>query len=83
MTYPPGTWTFRQISESLGRFAVDQADVEPALDALLRDGHATIHTRYGITVITNSVMHYGEQLFDLHTHKRTPLLMADATDDEQ
>lgn len=83
MIYPPGTWTYRQVSESLGRFAVNQADVEPALEALLRDGHATIHTRYGITVIANSVLHYGEQLFSLNTYKRTQPLMADATDDGQ
>ena len=83
MIYPPLTWTYRQVSESLERFAVNQADVEPALDALLRDGHATIHTRYGITVITNMMVWNGEQLFDLHTYKRTPPLMADATDDGQ
>lgn len=81
--YPPGTWTLREIQMTLDRFASDKSEVEPAINTLLTEGRAYISTRYGITILENGVTFEGEQLFEVSTHARAPMLMADATDDGQ
>jgi hypothetical protein len=80
--YPVGMWTQTILRESLYRFAIDKGDISGAITRAVNEGHAFINTKNGITEIAfHSIAPDGTTLFTVQTHKRTPALMADATDD--
>jgi hypothetical protein len=80
--YNAGTWTQTMVRESLYRFALDKGDISGTITRAVNEGHSFINTKYGITEVSfHSIADDGTTLFTLHTHKRTPALMADATDD--